>query len=786
VHGNYASAIVENSALPFATIGAAAGVAGAGDVIFVRPGDYPEQDILLPVGVGLVGTGGWGQTTIGPPSGSATGVTGVGAAGTGWLVQLQQDSYINGFTFNVPIDSSNNGQAAIICNSSGGTNTNGIYNVNFYGDGVSRSYATSASSDNPAVNSSCIFREGGGKTIGGNLRIEGGGMENVFVVNQGVLALEGIHVPNSAGSITNVLFVQGPAISGKSNAGRAQMIGFNVGNPNVRYAIRLEGGTNTTPAPTGGEVVCLVYVPNIFNCENAVWAEGQYLDLNLLGGRIDNLNAAGAIVSGLKEYVGNAVVVPPASSPPISAPETAKFRITASHQPNYFYPPESSSESDFILNFMQEREQGVDPQINMFGAEKVAMGFVERGTGLSVGRGAPYTSGMVVLAAQGITTPATDDGTPISNVTEDAVSTSGSQFTFGWDGVSGVPSPSDELALYFGSLRQDWDGVSTATPKKFWGIELNINSAEAPLTAGTYVFEIWNGSNWVEIDAHAVSKDRGFSYANDFFWRNNSIEIIRFGLDEDTLWDTKSVNGIEAYWVRARIGSTGGTLATAPVFESVKLVESAQNISNNGVISSTGLAQFRKNISLNGAIWSGAGSGGTGGLVERSAPTFPDIGATGAYEHKIKDSVFDSGGDAFNIQFPIPTGACTAFPLNVYLVYEVSDPTTPWTLETRALPMSVSGNLVADTAGSIPPIERPVAETKLFTTVDVITNSGIVTESAVNMLHKILVATIPIADCYQEDVIAFQVEGDVAGSGDLAVWSLIAEGVSYQDGKEIS
>lgn len=741
VYGNDGTAAPEDASKPFLTIGGAISGDGgrvaaltAGDKITVSPGIYAENNLSLPNNTALVSTGGWGQTIIGD------------TAAVNDILSIGQDCYVNGFTFKVPAG----GNTAIDCNNTGGTN--GIYNVNLEGDGLTGTGIG-------------IYRSSGGKTIGGNIRVELGGIGSCFKVDEGVLALDSCHVPQSNGDITNVAYVTTKA---GPKAGRGQFVGFNVGNNNVENAVSIDGGTGTTLLTDKPFVI--VYTPNIFNCDYAVTADSKYLEINLIGGRIDNIT--------------NAVINLTDLTPSQTEAEAAIYRITSNHVPQYIFGTNSAIYSDFSLTFTQEATSTLDSQFNVFGATKFSVGFPERPTQSHLGHGAPYTTGMVVLTAESAT-GGTPDGVNFANVSTAAASKSGSPFSF----PNLVASSANDV-IYFGSLRQDISG-----PVKHWGLQLTVETGETGVTRGEYIWEIYDGGSWVEVGVQATSAREGYSYGSDVFWRSDSQEIIRYGIDGNTTWGQKTIDGTNAYWVRVRVVTppSGGTPAL-PTFQTSKLADSSFCVSPSGVPYGTGLGMLRKVITLNGNIWTSDGN-----LADYSET----VGATNSWTHKIKDAVMDGVGKAVMIQFPIPLGTCTAFPLRMFLEYKIinapagniSTPTSE--LDVYSLPIQVSGNNVADPAGGLVPTKRTSADTETVTANDaqLISSLELLPEGANNgdafstvedRIHSILLCEVDISDYYEEDLVAIRFEiASLDGTSDIAVWSLVAEGVSHKDGKGI-
>ena len=160
-------------------------------------------------------------------------------------------------------------------------------------------------------------------------------------------------------------------------------------------------------------------------------------------------------------------------------------------------------------------------------------------------RGAPYTTGMVVYTTDN-TASSSSDGGNLTDVTDEATSKTGSTFTFQGVGTNHT--------ILIGVRRQQLNG----DPIKFYGLETFVSSQAS--SGGTYVFESWNGSQWVETMGMCTNVDEGFSYGTDYFIRPNTDEFIRLGLDEfiespiadfgvsAVTWSNKTINSIDAYW----------------------------------------------------------------------------------------------------------------------------------------------------------------------------------------------------------------------------------------------
>ena len=750
-----------NQATPFLTIGAAIALSSPGNTIIVSPGEYPEEGLDI-TGLSLVSTGGWENTTIGPiPSAATTTVITVGDQG-----------YLQGFSVFVPANSN----IAINCNQVSGTNS--VYDVALYGDGL-------------VGFGIGLNRTGGGKTIGSNIRVEGGGMTNAMKVDSGVLALEGIHIPQSAGTIDYGLLVTTDGV----NAGRAQMIGFNCGSNNLTSAIRTEGGL------AGIIPTALIFTPNIFNCINALSTDGVYQTSNLLGGRIENVTYAvnvdlAATGVGLKSSI---------------------YRITSNHQPNYLYNPEVAASSEFSLVFTQEPTSTFRSSHNIFGADQISAGFSEKGIRSSFGKGAPYSSGMVVLNATNAQIPNIQNG--LADITAAALSKDNSTF--------GFQTSAANNAIYFGSQRKD----ELLNPLLFFGLLLNISTAATTSVLGNkdYVFETWDGTGWRIINAMSTSELGGLPYGNNHFLRSDSTEFIRPGLLTNVFYqpigsfevNTPSPVNLaltpvapgsptfDCYWLRVKTIVPEGGGVVYPTFEQAKLLDSSHNISEVGIPSGTGLAKLRKSINLSGRVWSGALTGGMTPGIDLGNYS-KQVGDTlnVNWDHDINYSVIEQG-DSISVQFPIPIGTCTAYPLSIKAVFEFESPGgmsqlggDPVTLTARCLPQASSGNLVADVSGSKELVRRSYTQADLL--VDTGSRSGneniIVIDGSNNVIegtsaitlwddintrtHEINLADLDISNYFENDVILLNIEytADASLSTPIVPFTLIIEGIFHQDG----
>ena len=702
IHGNDSTSQPDRQEYPYLTIAAALAVAPTtGSTVLVRPGNYPEEGLVVNGNVSLIGEGGWQVTTIGPSPASATTD----------IIELKEDAYIEGFSINVPQGSFN----GIFASNTAGTNS--AYNVTFYGNGTTGSTGVG------------MFKSGGGKLIGAGIRVEGGGIQDCLKVDSGVLALEGIHVPQSNGSIENVLLV---TTSGSTLAGRAQMLSFNSGNSNVTNVVRLEGGSlGVIPAAR-------IFTPNVFNATNAISSNGDYQSINFLGGSIENVTYAVNV-----DLTGTGVA--------------ATYRITSNHQPNYIYPPAVAYNADFGLDFQQESTDKFASSKNLFGTERFGIGFAERGTEVFVGRGAPYGTGMVVLTTDNTTTSTTDGGNFV-DISEEAKSRAGSTFTFQTGGTG--------TSILVTTTRVSND---LTTPLKFFGIDMEVLSRTI---GGSYTVEFWNGSEW-EGDLYQVhSEDLGYLYGKTLFQRNQNKEHVVFGLDKDLedTWATKTINGTEGYWMRFR---TTTSATTSPLFEQFELMSDSTFITKEGVIQFNGRSLYRQSINLVGGQW----GQGTPTLSDYNVTVGSGTNPTETWNHEFPIAQFGTNGEAATFALKIPKGASTAQKIKVFTDYILNGSaadTTSADLVFSVLPVEVSNVLVADPAGGVVPTPRSVSATTAFNTYTAQTNS-VFTDIGSDKIHSLSLGSFDISDYYSDDMLLMRLEKDAGTNVNLNLVNLFVD-----------
>lgn len=703
---------------PYLTIANALQYAVAGDIISIASGTYAENGLVVPDGVAI--------------KGSSRETVRIGLVGDD-VFTLGDSSFLIDLSIFI-----NDGFTSVIGELNG---TSGTYNISFYGNGSTGLTATGIG---------IKADMGTGKFIGSGVRFENGGFKTGVDNASGICTLEDVHVPKSNGSIERVFYGH----TSVNGASKMNLSDYHQGNPLVETTLYVGGGT-VSSIPT-----IRIYTPNINGSTYGLQGSGEYEDITIYGGNINFQQYA--------VFVNN----------PSATGIEAKYRISANHQPFYFYPPLVAENSDFELNFAQDSTDKNKSAFNVYGAEDFNVGFVERGTEAHIGRGAPYINGMIVLTTDNTATPTTD-GSNFIDVTTEAVSTSQSSFSF-------QGTLSNETIL-IGTQRIKSDGKYYP----FYGIETFVLTGD---TTSSYIFEFWNGSIWQELKTLHTPKESGYDYADNLFLWDDLSSLIRFGLNEKTVlgWQDKTINGVSAKWVRLRRTTSGGNIQ----FENIKLVTSSFNVSPDGLFNKTGLSMSKENITLNGNVWSSAGGGA-------ALSTLNSIVGTGAtqYTHVNNQALANSTNDAWYIQIPIKYGQMTALPLEISCFYEIQNAignigVTPNQLKTTVHKILNSGIKVADKTGgtNYELVPRDNADTSDLTTADVYTSitnllpTGVITGDAYSTIqgkvHYVQLITLTdLQDSYPEDLLVVKIEFENQdGGADVGLWGLILEGVQYQLG----
>jgi hypothetical protein len=684
----------------YLTISGAVAASVAGDYVRVGPGTYVEDTpINIPAGISVIGNAGWQVTEVS----SSTGL--------GDVFVLSADSLLKDFNIAIPSDTGSYGAKF-----AGATGTATINFLSFYGG--------------TGLRGSGYGNTGAGKTIGLEIRYSTGDCDAILEVTDGILAVEGVHVPNSAGAVDAGMRANSPSATRVGNRGRLQGIDINMGAPSVEDAI-VVGSTSTV----------VLQGVNFFNIQNTF--------------HLTSNSASLLVTSGLSEPTVNDIKVDTGltgdgSITRLSAFMSGKFSIP------YTWIP-----SDHAWTFFTSETDTSEASQQLWGARKI-IGHPELGSGLSAGEGANYSTNNAVFTTDGTTDAASGlgaDGTGFVDVSVAAESVDGSSFSF--QGTTAGHS------IMWCTKRVD----SSNTTLKHWGLEVDQIGAAAT-GSGNFIIEYQNASSsWTEIGSMAVSSEEQYRYANKLFLRANSEERIYAGISGSASWDPTEINGVTGRWMRARIEST---ITTAPVFERFRLIPSHTEINKRGQKFASGLAQWKKTVSLGGLKWSGA----------KLANASFTVGTGTTFTQDLDGSILDQNGDYANTQFLIPAGTCTAFPIQIKFFYAFNNATPVLTSVTISHYVAqVQGNLIADPGGATVPIIRTAANTETF-----ITNAAVPStqNTSVAELNKVFSLTkdtpADIAGSYSGDMIFVHFEVPTVTGDDIILLGMELEGIAFTEG----
>jgi hypothetical protein len=697
----------------YASISGAVAASTAGDYVRVGPGTYIEDTpINIPSGISVIGEAGWQVTSV------------TSSTGTGDVFTLSNGSLLKDFEIAIPSDS---GSYAASFSGSGGEVAS-INFLSFYGGS--------------GLRGSGYGQIGPGKTIGLEIRYSTGDCDAILEVTDGILAVEGVHVPNSAGSVDAGIRAFSPASPRVGNRGRFQGVDVNMGATNVEDAV-VVGGTSTV----------VMQGINLFNVQNSFHLTSDSGSLTVTSGLSDPAINDVKVDFGL---TGSGAIT----------------RITANMNGKFSIPP-SWIPSDHAWTFFTEESDKSETSFQLWGGDLV-VGHPEKGNQLQVGRGPAYATGYRILTTDA-TAGTGSDGANFIDVTSQASTKEGSTFTF--------QTQSADSSILWTSTREDENGSLL----KHYSVKLSTSTGDV---SGSYIFEIWNGTEWTEEGVQAAQIENSYRYANEVFKRSDNIEHIRVGITPDTAWALKTIDGTEGYWMRTRVASAGATnLAT---FEQLLPVPSHFAVNEKGQRFSHGLALWRKTISSAGNIF-----GEDGTIVDSSFLVGSGGSPPTEWTHSMLNNSLNSNGDAIMMQFAIPAAICTAYPMNVAILWTTSE-TGPITQAASGivslLPIQVSAVRVADPTGGTTPVKRDFSNTEVLTskasqavTEDLLPFGATLGDSIGNQVHCTVFENFDVSSYYEDDILLFRFELDDDGTPnqDITVWAVIVEGVAFTDGKVI-
>ena len=683
--------------LAWNTIGAALTAASSGDLVAVRPGAYAESGLTVSAGVSMISTGGQFVTSI------------TGAAATGTRVTVAASGLLQGFALTLPTDA----LPAIACTHAAGVAT--INYVTFNGSGAS------------GVG---LRLSAGGKVIASEIRYGTGDCDAIVEATDGILAMDSMHVPGSAGAVAVGIRLSGGA--------RGQIIHPNMG------ALTVVTGVQVFDATFIGIGV------NLFNMTNAIQVSANTADVRVTNGLLAATSYELLVDAGLTG-VGGVV------------------RIQAQMEKK-FSAPTSWLGSDHAWTFFTKNDPTDEASYQVWGVT-VAVGHPEYGASAVFGEGLPYSTGNKVFTTNGAFDSPTNDGTGFVDETDDAESKSGSTFSF-QDRTAGH-------SILFCTQRRD----ATASTLKYWSVEIEQTVA-AVLGGGSFIWEIRDVlGNWTPLSIQALGIQEGISYANNALIRAPSSEMVHFGTDELTPWDAVAINGTTGYWTRLRIAST---VTTAPTFERLRLSPSAAALNRKGQLHARGLAQWKSQLYGIGNSW-GEVAGASDVAIMVGSGVIP-LG----WKNKLKKSYLNGNADASSFQGTIPDGLNTSFPVYLTLDYSMvknhfsdPDPTDPAIIKAGFVALGAGGILIADTANSAVLVPRDAVEAEAYDSkVATVYTRSTPIGAVINKPQRLTFGPFDISDYYAGDSFACCIELDDHGNDllNIALWSLSINGVRFTQG----
>ena len=519
---------------PYDSITGALGDALSGDNVMVFAGDFPESGLVVPAGVSLISLGGFSVTSI------------TGAAATGTRVTVSAGGFMRGFTVTIPTDA----LPAIACTHATGVST--VSYIIFNGAGAS---------------GIGLRNSGAGKLICGEIRYDTGDCDAIVEATNGILALDSMHVPNSAGNVAVGVRLSGGA--------RGQIIHPNMGASNMTDGIQVL------------DAIFIGIGVNLFNMTNAIRVSNNTADVRITSGLLDAVTANVKVDAALTGVGG-------------------VFRAEVQMEPKFDIPT-TWINSDHAWTFFTKEDTTQKASFQLWGVDQ-AIGHPELGSGFSAGEGFSYSTNNTVLTTNNTASPSSDGA---AFVDESSVAESKSGSTFEFQGLTAGHS------ILWCTNRKDASDVNL----KHWGIELDQIAAGV---GGTYIFEIQTAANtWVEVNVMAISNEEGYRYANNVFLRAASDETIFTGINGSTTWNATTINGTLGNWKRVRIATT---ITTTPTFQRMKLIPSHTTINSRGNKLAKGLAMWNKAIDVSQVKWQGnnlsnsdinIGSGGWSQALEK-------------------------------------------------------------------------------------------------------------------------------------------------------------------------
>jgi hypothetical protein len=184
--------------------------------------------------------------------------------------------------------------------------------------------------------------------------------------------------------------------------------------------------------------------------------------------------------------------------------------------------------------------------------------------------------------------------------------------------------------------------------------------------------------------------------------------------------------------------------------------------------------------------------GESGGVIDTSFTVGAGVSEPTTWTHVSPNSQLNGNGDAIYMQFALPRGIDTSFPLKVILNYSVANNPSPGATDVKTVcsiyPTEVVGNLQAHPSGSTYiQVERVDEDCETYTTKVATAVSGTLNVDKEGKSYRQVYSPFPIDRYYEGDEIFLRLEldDDGASNTDINVHNLEIDGVFWTPGEKL-
>ena len=316
------------------------------------------------------------------------------------------------------------------------------------------------------------------------------------------------------------------------------------------------------------------------------------------------------------------------------------------------------------------------------------------------GEGAPYfsTGGYKILTSDS-TASSVSDGSNLTDVSSNAA-----------DDINDIQFQGTSVnhTIIIGSTNKHWG----------YQIKMIVGAVFSSMTAHNIIVErrISPDEEWVEVGGMSVNTALHHSYANQHMIRDNTVEDLRLGIEDDGSWPLSMLGSDNLYWSRIRVVNT---LSTNPTIRSIHLQPTNEHKNALALTAYNGLRRGRANHHWFSQIW------GENGLEIN----WYEIGS--GTEIQYEYSAAFSSNEGFACTFEIPKNMDTSIPITIRakILHETAG-NLNITWKTTLLGKRVAETLISPTDKSITPVERSVSASELKDTGTMLTDSETVNESS--------------------------------------------------------